>query len=92
MKAEKPKLSIIDIWSPYCPPCKAMEPIIDKISKEFEEVEVKKLNAVENFELVSKYGIKMVPTILFLKDGKLVDSSVGAMTEAELENKIRKHI
>jgi len=69
-----------------------MEPIIDKISKEFEEVEVKKLNAVENFELVSKYGIKMVPTILFLKDGKLVDSSVGAMTEAELENKIRKHI
>jgi thioredoxin 1 len=76
---------IVDFWAPWCGPCKAIAPILDKIAKEYSgKVLVAKVNTDENPEYAMKYGVQGIPTMLFMTGGKLIHKSVGALPEASI--------
>ena len=71
---------VIDFWAPWCGPCKMVGPIIDELAKEYEgRVIMGKCDVDENSDLPAEFGIRNIPTVLFFKDGALVDKQVGAV-------------
>lgn len=81
---------VVDFYADWCGPCKMIAPIIEQLSGEYEgRVKIGKVNTDENRGVASKYSIMSIPTILFIKDGKVVDTAVGAMPKAALEQKIK---
>ena len=68
---------LLDFWASWCGPCKSLSPIIDEISAEHPEIKVCKVNIDEEQELASQFDIMSVPTLLVIKDGKIVNQSVG---------------
>jgi thioredoxin 1 len=74
------KVIILDFWATWCGPCRAIAPYIDEIAKEYEgQVIVGKVNIDDdNDDLAIKYGIRNIPAVLYIKDGKLVDKQIGA--------------
>ena len=82
---------IVDFFAEWCGPCKMISPIIDELSAEFEgKVNIGKVYVDDNDEVSSEFGIRNIPTILFFKDGQLVDKQVGATTKNALADKINK--
>ena len=65
------KPMVIDFWAEWCGPCRMVGPIIDELATEYEDVD-------NNNDVVAQFGIRNIPTVLFFKDGKLVDKQVGA--------------
>lgn len=87
------KLTIVDFWAEWCGPCRAIGPVIEELSKEFDgKVNVGKVNVDHNPKLSVDYGITSIPAILFLKEGKVVDKLVGAQPKANFVKKIEQHI
>jgi len=85
------KLVVIDFWAEWCGPCKMIGPIIEEIGEEYKDkVVVGKLNVDENDETTGKYGIRNIPTVLFIKNGKVVDKLVGAGPKTIFTEKIDK--
>ncbi len=85
------QLVIIDFWAEWCGPCKMVGPIIEQISEEYKErVTVGKLDVDNNDDTTSKYGIRNIPTILFIKNGEVVDKVVGAGPKNMFTDKIEK--
>ncbi len=81
---------LLDCWAPWCGPCRTIGPIIDQLAKEFAgKVKFAKLNVDENPATSTKYNIMSIPTMLLFKDGKVVNSLVGALPKAEIENHLR---
>ena len=69
---------IVDFWAEWCGPCRMVGPIIDEISNDYEgKAVVAKLDVDSNQEFAAKYGVRNIPTVLFFKDGELVDRKVG---------------
>lgn len=80
---------VIDFWAEWCGPCKMISPIVDELSTEYDgKVYIGKVNVDENDDAVVKYGIRNIPTILFIKNGEIVDKKVGACSKADLKAKI----
>ena len=87
------KLVLIDFWAEWCGPCKMVGPIIDQLGEEYKDrVVVGKVDVDNNDEATSKYGIRNIPTVLFIKDGKVVDKVVGAGAKTLFVEKIEKLI
>jgi thioredoxin 1 len=87
------KLVVIDFWAEWCGPCKMVGPIIEQISEEYKDkVVVGKLDVDNNDDTTSKYGIRNIPTILFIKIGEVVDKVVGAGAKSLFTDKIDKLI
>jgi thioredoxin 1 len=86
-------ISVVDFWAEWCGPCRAITPIIEELSSEYEgKVLVGKVNVDENPEVSMKYGIRSIPTILILKNGEVVEKQVGVTTKKNLADKIEAHL
>ncbi|MGL4797976.1 MAG: thioredoxin [Cellulosilyticaceae bacterium] len=82
---------VVDFYADWCGPCKMMSPIIDELSVQYEgKAKIGKVNTDENRGIASKYNIMSIPTILVIKGGEVVDTIVGALPKAVLEEKINK--
>lgn len=80
---------VLDFWAEWCGPCRLVSPIIDELSEEYEgRVNIGKMNVDENDDVISQFGIRNIPTILFFKNGQLVDKIVGAMPKDKFVEKI----
>ncbi|MBO8434475.1 MAG: thioredoxin [Tyzzerella sp.] len=86
------KLVMIDFYAVWCGPCKMVSPIIEEIAEEYKDVcDVFKLDIDVAPDVATKYNVLAVPTIIFFKDGKAVDTIVGAVPKTELVSKIEKY-
>jgi thioredoxin 1 len=86
------KLTIVDFWAEWCPPCRAIAPIIEELSKEYSgNVNVGKVNVDFNPQLSINYGVTSIPVILFIKGGQVVDKMVGAQPKANFVKRIDQH-
>ena len=80
---------VLDFWAEWCGPCRLVSPIIDELSEEYEgRVKIGKMNVDENDDVISQFGIRNIPTILFFKNGQLADKIVGAMPKDKFVEKI----
>lgn len=80
---------MIDFWATWCGPCRVLSPTVDEIAAEYEgKAVIAKCNVDDADEVSMKFGIRNIPTLLFFKDGQLVDRTVGVVSKAEIENKL----
>jgi thioredoxin 1 len=86
-------LQLVDFWAIWCGPCRLVAPILEQLAKEYSgKLTICKLDVDANQKTAFKYTIRNIPTILFFKDGKHVDTVVGAVPRAHLERKIVEHL
>lgn len=87
---KKSKPTVIDFYAPWCGPCKMVSPVMEVLAEEYEEqVIIGKVDVDTNTEWTAKYGVRNMPTVLFLKDGEVVDKLVGAATKKVYEEKLK---
>ena len=79
------KTVLLDFWATWCGPCQMIAPVVAQIAEENPDVVVGKVNVDDNDDTCSAYGIMNIPTILFFKNGELVNRSVGAMRKPDLQ-------
>jgi thioredoxin 1 len=81
---------MVDFWAEWCGPCRMISPIVEELAQEYaDQVVVGKVNADENDELTSEFGIRSIPTLLFFKNGEVVDKHVGAASKSVIESKLK---
>ncbi|RLI36037.1 thioredoxin [Candidatus Bathyarchaeota archaeon] len=89
----KHPLVVVDLWAPWCAPCRIVSPIIEELARDYAgKIAFGKLNVDENQFTAMQYGVMSIPTLLIFKDGKLVDRIVGAMPRRMLEPRITRHL
>jgi thioredoxin 1 len=79
---------VVDCWAAWCGPCRILSPIIDQLSEEREGITFGKLNVDQNRTIPMRYGIMSIPTLLYFKDGRLVDRTLGAVPKPTLEARL----
>lgn len=87
------KLVVIDFWAEWCGPCRMITPVIEELAAEYEgKAMIGKCNVDDNNAIAAQFGVRNIPTIIFIKGGEVVDKQVGACQKAALEEKIKKHL
>ena len=81
---------VIDFFAPWCSPCKMFSPVVDKIAEEYKgSVKVGKVNIDEDPELAQEFGVMSIPTLIVMRDGKVLNRSVGLKSQKEIEKMIQ---
>ena len=85
-------LVLVDFWAPWCGPCRMQAPILDQLSQKYDETELKitKLNVDDNPQTAASFGVMSIPTLLFFKDGELVEKRVSVQPKPALEEIVEK--
>lgn len=78
---------VVDFWAPWCGPCKAVAPILDKLAEDYSgKVVIAKVNTDEDNQYAAQYGVQGIPTMIFFYEGKLVHRQVGALPEPSMRD------
>ena len=84
---------LVDFWAEWCGPCRMITPIIEELHEDFKDKAViGKVNVDSESEISSEYGITSIPTLLFFKDGQIVDKHIGSASKSQLEEKLNSLI
>ena len=86
---ESGKVVVIDFWATWCGPCMKLGPIVEELAEKYEgKATIGKINIDEETDIVAENNIRSIPTVLFFKDGKVMDRSVGLVSLSDLEEKL----
>jgi thioredoxin 1 len=89
----KPGLMVVDFWAEWCAPCRFVSPVLDELANEYAgKMVLGKLNVDLNPQVSARFMIRSIPTIMFFKDGKPVDTVIGALPKPMIETKIKKNL
>lgn len=89
----QPGLSMVDFWAVWCGPCRMVAPIVEQLAADYAgQVTVGKLDVDNNQRSAAQFNVRSIPTILFFKDGQMVDQVIGAVPRPALEAKIKQHL
>ena len=84
---------LVDFWAEWCGPCRAIAPILDQLADELDgTLKIAKVNVDSNQEIAGQYHVQSIPTLLIMKNGKVAEQMVGAMTKPMLTSKLKEHL
>jgi thioredoxin 1 len=85
---EKNEITVIDFWAEWCGPCRVLGPIVDEVAKNNRDILIGKVNVDENSDLSQEYGVRGIPTLVFLKNGAVSQKLVGVVSQAKIQEVI----
>jgi thioredoxin 1 len=89
---QQPGLTVVDFWAPWCGPCRIIGPMVEEIATERAgAVKVAKIDSDQNPRVSARFNVRSLPTLLFFKDGQVVDQIIGAVPRARIDAVVEKH-